>query len=985
MNSPRGSLWRKWDLQVHTPFSKLNNQFGDPDDQSVWDNYVKSLFRKALDGEVAVIGICDYFHIDGYKKIKEEYLSDTKLTALSFTAEEIKRIKDILLVPNIEFRLKRFVGKDASRVNLHVVFSDEVDVSDIEEHFLHDLEFFSEKDPYNPDVKKKLKKDNLVTLGNKLLQDHPKFSSIGDALMIGMMNAVVDDDQISKQLSDRPDLFRGKYLIMVPADEDLSNIDWDSQDHLARKLIIQKSNIIISANSKTQDWALGLKHTAPIDYINEFSSLKPCVTTSDAHDIKSLFLIDNDKYTWIKADPTFEGLKQLLYEPDTRVKIQAIEPNSKETYQIIDKVKFLDGSGKNLFSADYIELNPDLNSIIGGRASGKSLLMYYIAKSIDAVEVNSRCKEDTIRHYDLDEQYNLDFEVVWKDGSVSKLSDLDVDNIFDGITKVTNKRILYIPQNYLSLLAESEKTKDDSELNKFILDVVKNYPAISTKYEQQKQLIAEQNSIVEETLHELMNTRSEALRIHEEIQKIGEVESIKKYIAEIQLKLKKIKEASGLSEDEIKKYRVLTDEKTKIDLELRKIEEDKKSLDRVLNLAISNLGDYIKNINEAKKSINNTELLKFVDKLFEGLEQQKNNMVSAQQQEVMTLLAKEVKEFNDRLIQINKELKPIEDRIKLQTELKELSQINEKENKKIATVESLTKQRDQKKQKYLKVKEDLITNYKELVNQYNSLCEILKEAEKQMQELEIGVEVKVNYNTFNSKCIDECFNKNEVKKLANMPDGDDRDYYYESDSIEKHLEFIIQLLNKTLSGTKPIRNHTVEEALTCLLSDHYFIKFGVKYQGDHISQMSPGKRALVILKLLIHFSDDKFPILLDQPDDDLDNRSIYKDLVDFIKQKKTTRQIILVSHNANMVIGSDSEEIIVANQKGQGDEIANKKFKFEYISGAIENTFRTDDDPMTLTSKGIREHALELLEGSQEAFVKREMKYDLHNKKVVSL
>ena len=77
---PKGSEWRKWDLQIHTPFSILNNQFGDPNNEEIWDNYVKELFKKAIEKNIAAIGITDYFVIDGYEKIMNEYLSnDLKL------------------------------------------------------------------------------------------------------------------------------------------------------------------------------------------------------------------------------------------------------------------------------------------------------------------------------------------------------------------------------------------------------------------------------------------------------------------------------------------------------------------------------------------------------------------------------------------------------------------------------------------------------------------------------------------------------------------------------------------------------------------------------------------------------------------------------------------------------------------------------------------------------------------------------------------
>src|SRR4051812_47432263 len=96
---PKGSEWRKWDLHIHSPASILENGFG-----SDWDVYVATLFKTILKKEIAVIGITDYFTIDGYKKIKEEYLAnDDKLRTL-FSAEEIEKIKKILILPNIEFR-----------------------------------------------------------------------------------------------------------------------------------------------------------------------------------------------------------------------------------------------------------------------------------------------------------------------------------------------------------------------------------------------------------------------------------------------------------------------------------------------------------------------------------------------------------------------------------------------------------------------------------------------------------------------------------------------------------------------------------------------------------------------------------------------------------------------------------------------------------------------------------------------------------------
>ncbi len=129
--------------------------------------------------------------------------------------------------------------------------------------------------------------------------------------------------------------------------------------------------------------------------------------------------------------------------------------------------------------------------------------------------------------------------------------------------------------------------------------------------------------------------------------------------------------------------------------------------------------------------------------------------------------------------------------------------------------------------------------------------------------------------------------------------------------------------------------------------------------------------------IIIGLSDSKTPILIDQPEDNLDNRSVTNDLVKYLKEKKKERQIILVTHNANIVVNADAENIIVANQKGQNEEDQEGSiYQFDYINGALEDTFPEKKDVKDLLkSMGIREHIAEIVEGGKEAFKKREEKY----------
>ena len=190
-------------------------------------------------------------------------------------------------------------------------------------------------------------------------------------------------------------------------------------------------------------------------------------------------------------------------------------------------------------------------------------------------------------------------------------------------------------------------------------------------------------------------------------------------------------------------------------------------------------------------------------------------------------------------------------------------------------------------------------------------------------------------------------------------------------------DVICKILNDQL---QPKKGNNKESVIRDICDDWFEIKYNVQMDNDTIDVMSPGKKALVLLKLLIDLADSKCPILIDQPEDDLDNRSVFKDLIPFIKKKKKDRQIIIVTHNANVVLGADAEEVIVANQKGSN--VPNKKFRFEYRSGAIENNMPvyTDDGTIEqgiLNSQGIQQHICDILEGGESAFELRKNKYHI--------
>jgi hypothetical protein len=124
MGYTEGSLWRKWDLHIHTPNSMVNHYEGATPEEK-WDRFVLEL--ESLPDEFKVIGINDYLFIDGYEKVLD-YKKNGRL----------KNIETIF--PVIEFRIKKFGGhREFKRINFHVIFSDTLSVEIIKQQFLNQL------------------------------------------------------------------------------------------------------------------------------------------------------------------------------------------------------------------------------------------------------------------------------------------------------------------------------------------------------------------------------------------------------------------------------------------------------------------------------------------------------------------------------------------------------------------------------------------------------------------------------------------------------------------------------------------------------------------------------------------------------------------------------------------------------------------------------------------------------------------------------
>lgn len=359
-----GSTWHIWDFHLHTPYSILNNQFGDPEEDDTWDHYISAIEETVKGTDIAAIGITDYFSIEGYKRVLQY-------------KQEKERLRDLLIFPNIEFRVDIFI--EGRRLNFHVLFSPELSPDLIEDHFLHDLNFVHENDTFqNADIRK-LKLSNLIQFGENLKQQHTHFRN-RSPLEIGCMNAKVDLDEIKQRL-ENDKRFSGLYLLVV-ADEDLSELPWDGQAHSTRKQIMQMSHAVFSSNSGTREFCLGKRHDTEEEFIDEFKSLKPCIWGCDSHGYEQRFLEPAQKrYCWIKSKVSWEGLKQILYEPEARVRIQELNPEPPKSYFTLDTIQIERTQVNDALCIDdlNLQLNPNLVALIGGRGSGKTALLDLIA------------------------------------------------------------------------------------------------------------------------------------------------------------------------------------------------------------------------------------------------------------------------------------------------------------------------------------------------------------------------------------------------------------------------------------------------------------------------------------------------------------------------------------------------------------------------------------------------------------------------------
>ena len=735
--------------------------------------------------------------------------------------------------------------------------------------------------------------------------------------------------QIITILNNAPQYFKGKYLTAIGKTE-WDEFKWDDTSIAEKKTIINQADIVFTAAENIEKFN---NAKIKLQEQNVNSLLLDC---SDAHSFANASTKDclGNCKTWIKADPTFEGFKQILFEPEDRVCICDSKPEYKYDYDVIDRVEL--NSANTWHQTIY--LNQNLNSIIGGRSTGKSTLLASLAASFN-------CADD-VDNKDYINQLRDSVHVYWRDGQENG-----------------DKYIEYFPQNKISKVAEPQET------DKLLMDILLGKEDVKVEYDKHKSLLASRFSTIQANVALYFEKRRLYIEKKQYIKGIGDDKGIKIEIAKLE-KLRNEYQSKLTDKSEVLNIYIKDAE------EIRKKQMTKSLLLKESEMLKQHLSDCFVVINN---SINISDLTlehsSELSQIIKSAIEKANTEVQGTITQILAKNAQSILKIDGQIAEIQlkdvyKEGKQIFEANKSLTDIiKQLDELN----KKLALITRETETSQKLHEEFKEIGNNLLSMH---ISYLDAMNDIAFKMRLQYEDvlLTSAIVLKPTLNQTLSECIS--------LRSAAMNDLIDNVVKGFNKRTKADIEECLRnILNKALRNEIPFKaGYDAQSFMSRILSENWFgLSLNVEYDGDNLKDMSPGKRSFVVLKLLLDFSDKRSPILIDQPEDNLDNRAIYTDLVKYIRKKKKERQIILVTHNPNIVVGADSEEVIIANQNGKNSPNDNG-IKFQYLCGSLENSKdRINDETMPILDRcGVREHVCDILEGGKNAFMDREHKYGFY-------
>lgn len=1017
---PRGSEWRRWDLHVHTKGTNKNDQFKSKDFKA----FCEVLFRKAIDNDIAAIGVTDYFSIDNYKKVKDYVKNIDDET--NFTEDEKRQIKNILILPNVELRMLPATDK-GRLVNIHFIFNPEEDFID----YL-DNNFFSKLKCGNYLMNRR----GVIEYGKSLLGNNQK-SDDAAAYKKGINEFHLETSQIKDVLEDKK-IADNAVVVVCNSKKDGASAFQEHYDLFEgepgsldgiRRGIYHISDMVFSSNEGDREYFLGQKSDSPTEVREKCGSLKPCIHGSDAHTEDKLFAPDNDRYCWIKGDLTFDGLKQLRCEPEDRVYIgkeppllERVASNKTKYIESLNIRKKAGYNGKNgiWFDGVSLELNKELVAIIGNKGNGKSALSDIIGllgNTHNAGDKQNNLSFLTTKKFKK-KGYAENFEanLVWSDGSGAD----EGICLADETDKNAPEKVRYLPQNYFERLTNDLEAEgfestlksvifaQDSDLSTIRNDVnsisgsiikleEKKHPDYLNKIneqikEKEKELKSHMTNKPEEVADpskdhssETKVKKSKTYKIIEQLNQqnvelTGEIEKAKQRlntvtrnkeeakqltdkISQLELSLTKFKQENG---DVFSKFKLNIDEIIKVSFDKKAINEKLKEINKELD----DLGGKLR----SKKDIDADQSIK------SDVDREKayqSSFVASQeivQQEIkcksdeLSKPEKEYQAYIEKLAQWERRKKDIEGDNGKVDSLKYLKAEKRYIERKLDN--DLSEKRKDRLDKSL----EIFNKQREIINIYNTLKKSVDSAISQGGEfankfnMMIDVSFKLdegfvdNFLGYINKTKKGTFQNADTGTVSAMLDSMNLS---EEDGVRQLLDTSIRWLEEDERNESDIQKRNISDQVNKVKEFYDFLfsleyltpSYDLKQDGKSLDQLSPGEKGAVLLVFYLMIDKEDIPLIVDQPEDNLDNKSVFEVLTHFIRIAKKRRQIIMVTHNPNLAVGADAEQIIYTRL----DKTSGKN-KFSVECGSIENV-------------NINKRIVDILEGTKPAFDKRKLRY----------
>ncbi|MGB8478778.1 MAG: AAA family ATPase [Acidobacteriaceae bacterium] len=947
-----GSSWRKWDLHVHTPETVLANEYG------TWDEFLNALENET---EICAIGVTDYLSIEGYKRLMKER-QHRSFGSIS------------LLVPNIEFRITPQTDRGHA-INLHLLIdptrADHIAKIDSSLTRLS-IKYLDGNYSCTP--------SEIMRLGGEF---DPNATTAQKKLEVGTNQYKIDFRVFMNWLMAEPWLTQNSLVAISGGNDGPSGLKDDGWE-ASQEEIWRSADIVLTANENNRNFWL-CKDPAKRDGATKLGAPKPCISGSDAHSMKSLFRTAGERFCWIKADPTFEGLKSILYEPEERVYVGKFYPIQHDVSRVIARV-IITGSPTSGIGSLSIPLNSGLVSVIGAKGSGKSALADYLAYAGGAI-----AQEDKRSFLYRARQFvkGTSVELVWGDGGTT--------SAVVGNKPPTREMVRYLSQSFVEQLCSEDYAGKSlaEEIEKVIFghldptdtlnassfaslrairtdDLIRQRIALGSRI---RSLIAEDEALRDD----LRGIPAKKKRIEELAQ---EATSLKKQIPKAE------------SEKEANAQRELTTLREKLLFQQSAVATQKQFLQGIDNLqgTISRFStqvkDFEKDLSERAKAVGIEPKKLFVKFEVTGQEALMDRRTAVgdlivQLESSKGLAAKSITELNEEIALLDKSVANDKIQRSLIQQLQKRISVNSQETQRLQK-EILTSERETvKKQERLRA--DRLEVYKRTFDLWKDEQQTLELLYKPVQEkLRAGDEEEkqldfyIRWNVDIDSWIDRgnaLFDqrrghpfgsatgfKDEVEETL-VPAWGSGDPDQIKIAMEKFLDKV------KLADAASFLRQSVSHAMMLewiFGSDHITLDYGLRYYGTEIEKLSPGTKGIVLLILYLAMDiEDSRPLIVDQPEENLDNESIYSLLSFYFRKAKQRRQVIIITHNPNLVVNTDAEQVIIATAsrtKGVFPE-------FTYEGGALEDIAR------------IRKRVCNILEGGERAFLEREKRYALSSQK----